>query len=301
MGFYIDGGKFYPERKIPIWYNSDEKFLTEMISNDRYRIILVENGTGILNINGQRIAFISPVLFCINEEDFIELEKGVNIVSKSFYIHPQFINDALTFENIRGMTDELTLTDRQDRCLFKPFIERNSDYVGQLNIEPAAAQRISRLLDSINQEINSQIDWYWPCRARSYFLELLLILERIYITPKSKEKISLSDSLDTIDEIILYLHTHYEHKITISKLCKLFNINRTTLQEEFQSVTGLPVITYLIKLRIKLSLLMLKDTEITIAEIIERTGFSDGAHFNKMFRKYTGYSPTEYRQQFTWL
>jgi AraC family L-rhamnose operon regulatory protein RhaS len=122
-----------------------------------------------------------------------------------------------------------------------------------------------------------------------------------YRSPEEKTVDIVNSSSETVNKIILYLNSNYANKITIPELCALFNTNKTTIQEQFQNATGQSILAYLISLRVKLATLMLKDTGLTIAEIVERLGFSDSAHFNKMFKKLTGYSPNHYRKQFTWI
>jgi AraC family L-rhamnose operon regulatory protein RhaS len=146
-----------------------------------------------------------------------------------------------------------------------------------------------------------QKDKGWPCRSRSFFLELLFLAERLFSAPIEIEESTLTGASGDVADIILYLHTHYHRRITIEELTRTFHINRTTLIERFREATGLPVITYLIQLRVRLAALMLRDTELSITEILHRVGFSDHTHFGRTFRKHTGYSPSEYRKHFCWM
>jgi len=63
-------------------------------------------------------------------------------------------------------------------------------------------------------------------------------------------------------------------------------------------VTGMTIVAYLIQLRIKLAATMLRDTGLPVTEIHQRVGFNDDSHFRRTFRKYTGASPSEYRQRY---
>ncbi|MNV93474.1 Urease operon transcriptional activator [compost metagenome] len=42
---------------------------------------------------------------------------------------------------------------------------------------------------------------------------------------------------------------------------------------------------------------LLRNSPLSMDEIAERVGFSEGANFRKAFRRWTGLSPTQYRQQ----
>ncbi len=303
MELYVRACRFYPEigREIPVAHNPCEKFDEISGLSDRLRLILVQKGTGILNINGKKISVIAPSVLCINEKETVRLVDSVRWDAQAFYFHPRYINDNFDFETIRKMKKELAITVKQDSFLLGPFVERNENYLGQLNIDAASMSYASGLLESVRKEIDEQAHQFWSCRARSYFIELLFILARIYRSPEENRADIVNNSPEIIDKIILYLNSNYSKKITIAELCTLFNTNKTTIQEQFQSATGQSILAYLIALRVKLAALMLKDTSLTISEIVERLGFSDNAHFNKMFKKLTGYSPNLYRKQFTWI
>lgn len=300
MNLYTHGGLYYPDRWIPIKLNNCEKLDEKELIEDHFKLIIINRGTAILRIGEKRVSIISPAVLCVNEREGVLIEKGIDFNAKSFYFNPQFINSNLNFEKIRGLEENISLTDIQDCYLFTPFIERNSNYYGQLEIDVMILNRFEWLLESIGKEIIKQKDQFWPCRIRTFFIELLFTLVRMYELPKYTAKNTVETTSSDVDEIILYLNTNYYKKITIKQLCKLFNINRTTLNRQFRDATGESVITYLINLRIKIATLMLKDTKITIGEIVDKVGFGGSAHFNKSFKKHTGYSPSEYRKKFTW-
>lgn len=303
MDLFVHAHRFYPEvgKKIPIAFNLCENFDQTSSLYDRFKIILVQNGTGILIIDDTKISVVAPAVLCINEKEIVRLFDSVRWEAQAFYFHPQYINNNFTFEIVRGKKDDLAITERQDAFLLDPFIDRNEKYIGQLNIDISSFHYATSLLDSVRKEIEEQSHQFWSCRARSYFLELLFIFARAYRSPLERNAKIVYNSSEIVDKIILYLNSNYAKKITLSELCILFNTNKTTIQEQFQNATGQSIMAYLISLRVKLATLMLKDTGLTISEIVERLGFSDNAHFNKMFKKLTGYSPNQYRKLFTWI
>ena len=42
---------------------------------------------------------------------------------------------------------------------------------------------------------------------------------------------------------------------------------------------------------------LLKDARFKISDIASRVGYSDGNYFGKSFKKYSGFSPSEYRER----
>jgi len=129
------------------------------------------------------------------------------------------------------------------------------------------------------------------------------LLERLYTLADVAETELLSNdiSLTEVEPVLLYLHNNYSQKLCLDGLARAFNTNRTTLTKQFHQSTGMPVMTYLNRLRINLAALMLRDTSLSVNEIVERVGLTNPTHFGRAFRKATGYTPSEYRRQYCWL
>lgn len=297
----ITTSKWAPVYNVPIWHNPHEVFDPDLNTGTRLRLVLIERGTGILRLSEHRKSFIAPALFCLNEKDSPVLEQSLDLQAQALYFHPHLANHNFTFENIRCDVKDLPPMLRRDLSWLQPFLRRDAVYEGHLSIGPAIQLRLSSLLSAIGHQIVQQEDAYWSCRSVSFLLELLLLLSRLLYTSKVEQDIpflSLSNPDGEVDPIILYLHTHYQEKITIAELTKRFHTNRTTLSTRFRQVTGMTIMTYLIQLRIKLAATMLRDTGLPVTEIHRRVGFSDDSHFRRTFRKYTGASPSEYRQRY---
>jgi len=296
------GREIFPGYELQIWYNPDENFKPEFNTGTRFRLVFVESGTGILHIGGRDIMFIAPVLFYLNEKDRPALKQKLNMRARALYFHPNVINGAFTFENVRSTNPNLpTATDFQDLYWLQPFLKRTSEYSGEVQIGPTSAQRLLHLFYSINMELKLQKDNNWPCRSRSFFLELIYLAEQLFSSPQDTEKSTIAGVSEDIAAIIMYLYTHYYERITLNQLTRTFHVNRTTLTEQFNKATGMSVIAYLIQLRIHMAALMLKDTGLSINEILNRVGFKDHVHFGRMFRKHLGYSPSEYRKHYCWM
>jgi AraC-like DNA-binding protein len=290
-----------PDSQMLLWHNFQEAFLPEFNTGTRFRLVLIENGSGILRFGKYRALFIAPALFCLNEIEPPMLEQSLDLQAQALYFHPNVINAAFTFENVRGGVESFSRTDKQDLYWLEPFWQRERGYGECLQMGPVTFQRVSLLFAAVNQNLSQQDGWNWICRARSFLLELLFLLDRLVSGPQiADESALLSKSPDDIDAVVLYLHTHYQKKITIAELAKTFHTNRNSLNRQFRETTGMSIMNYLIQLRIRLAALLLRDTSLSVSEILYRVGFNDSTHFGRMFRKHMGYSPTEYRQQYCW-
>lgn len=266
----------------------------------RFTILLIENGTGIIEINGESRMFIAPAVFCINEQEHVVIKKS-NTFIKAILFHPNVINCNFNFENLRKVPESFTISEVQDAYFRQYFLERNEEYYGNISVGSITYKRFDYLYECYKNQVFLQNKENWPCRSRSFLIEILFLIDNIYSDDNMDDfkPITLKDK--DIQDILLFMYNNYNKKITISLLTEEFHINRTTLSNKFNSYTGESIISYLNKLRINIASIILRDTELPISEIMERVGFNDSVHFLRTFKKYKTLSPKEYREKYCWM
>jgi len=286
---------------LPLYLEKNENFTSS--SHSMFRLIFIYEGTGILKVNYKRVLFMAPTVICLNDKDTMTAEQFYNVKAKTIYFDPVVVNNAFTIsmlEKFNGkawdwIKEEMTQTEFADYCLIMPFINDPNREGEIIQIGLTAGKRIMGFIDRLGYELDTLSNDFWRCRSRSIIYEILSFLQYLNTEMEIDSNYNVLESENEIDKVILYIHANYEQKISLKFLTELFHINRTTLSEEFEKVTGMPVIDYLIKLRIKIASILLSETAIPINEITYRTGFNDNTHFGRMFRKYTGFSPSQYR------
>ncbi len=300
MGIYTSSKMYYPDyiHKLKC---IDHYPLKEQSQCECYRLIFVESGAGIAHINGKSLVFNGMTFFCLNQRDVISFENTSDCKACCINFHPSIINKLFTLDGF-SENSQFENTHGQDAYFLRPFTERTEDYHGLIMVHESQYYRINQLFNKIKAELELQGDKDWPCRSRSFFFELLLVLQTIFVDSSHRDfKITetlLISPFDVTKRIIIYLHTHYHEKISLSQLSKEFNMNRTTLENLFIKTTSMPVIAYIIRLRLKMAAMILRDTRLPISEIITRVGFNDRAHFTRIFKKNLGISPRDYREKY---
>ena len=63
----------------------------------------------------------------------------------------------------------------------------------------------------------------------------------------------------------------------------------------FKEQTGYPPLQYINKLRIERAKQLLADAGLSVSECAETLGFTDVNYFSRLFRKFTGVSPSKYK------
>ena len=286
---------------LNIKYEEDTYFDNECAIGNRFSFVFIEEGCGVMNRDGISFAYMAPTMLCISEKEHLVIPYSETQRIRVVYIHPDAIHFGLNFDLMNQPPLDLPATMYQDINLFRFFTMRTNEWRGILELGPMTAKKVGQCLDMIKLFTYEQEDPFWPCRTRSYILEILFLQDRLEMKNTTMPTYVDGENVNEIEPILKYLFINYSEKITIADLTKQFQLNRTTLAQLFQDALGESVITYLNKLRIQIASGMLRDTMLPVNDIMERVGFHDGGHFFRTYKKYTGLSPSEYREQYNWM
>lgn len=91
--------------------------------------------------------------------------------------------------------------------------------------------------------------------------------------------------------------SHIETCVTTDTLAKLCGMNRTYLCKLFAEETGMTVSQYVTGIKMEEAKRLMDITPKTIAEIAAYLGYSSQSHFQRVFKKYAGITPGEYRKK----
>lgn len=92
-----------------------------------------------------------------------------------------------------------------------------------------------------------------------------------------------------------YINTCYSENITLKDVAKVVNLNPNYISQVFKRTTGTTFSHYLTNLRITHAKKLLTTTNISINDVSIQSGFNDYFYFLKTFKKYTGKTPSEFR------
>lgn len=102
---------------------------------------------------------------------------------------------------------------------------------------------------------------------------------------------------DRVRRAIDYLTTHYREPFHLGKLAGHCAISVSRLAHLFKQETGLSPQRFLEKHRMEMASRLLRLTSFTIAEVASETGYDDPFYFSNRFHRYSGKSPTRFREQ----
>ncbi len=94
-----------------------------------------------------------------------------------------------------------------------------------------------------------------------------------------------------------YLHEHYHEPITLNEVAEHTLVSTYYISRMFKKEMGKNFVDYLNELRIEKAKELLKDVRLKTYEVAEKVGIPDAHYFSRLFKKYVGMTPTEFREQ----
>lgn len=118
-----------------------------------------------------------------------------------------------------------------------------------------------------------------------------------------EEKVIFVDDINNVKAYnIVYMAKQFvedniSKNITIETITDIIHITPNYFSSIFKKVTGDSFITYVNLRKIEKAKEILKAVDMPVSEVAEKCGFSDVKYFNRVFKKYTGVTPSEYKKQ----
>ncbi|PTY36721.1 hypothetical protein BGP77_05380 [Saccharospirillum sp. MSK14-1] len=93
-----------------------------------------------------------------------------------------------------------------------------------------------------------------------------------------------------------WVRQHLTDDITLANLAGLVDQSARNFSRRFQAATGESPMAYVLRLRLDSARELLRDTNLTVAEVGEACGFRTAAYFGRVFRERLSMTPGEYRK-----
>jgi transcriptional regulator GlxA family with amidase domain len=109
----------------------------------------------------------------------------------------------------------------------------------------------------------------------------------------SEEKDTHHD--EQIIKIQEWLKQHYQNEVTLKTLAAKFDISVRSFNRRFRLAAGQTPLQYLQEVRLQQAKALLKQSNLSIAEIAYAVGYQDTSHFSTLFKRVNAITPNEYR------
>lgn len=138
-----------------------------------------------------------------------------------------------------------------------------------------------------------------------YFLELQSIFYDLAISRNqrllSTTTVRLEDfeNSDRLKLLYNFIQDNYANKVSLTQVSALLNMSSVSFNRFIKERMGKTFVDYLNAVRIGYASQMLIEKDLGISEIAHRCGFNNIAHFNRIFKKNKGATPSKFRKDFS--
>lgn len=242
-------------------------------------------------IEGTFTAYVDEIMFSVNSGDFLLIRDGMlHGGTPNNCVYECFVFD------LHGLYRNLDTVKPYLRPFYHRLILPNIYYSAREST--GLRHALSQLSEFFRRNISSKGEPF-PLELIVYsyisqFFSIILI-DKLY----SPNQTNVSDNTHKIGQIkavLEYIEQHFSSPLSLGKLATVANMNPSYFCRFFRSITHQSPMDYVNMYRIEKAAQMLHSTGLPIMDICLECGFNECSNFIKVFKKYKGITPGQYRK-----
>ena len=120
-----------------------------------------------------------------------------------------------------------------------------------------------------------------------------------YVKLANPDGVSVQSRADErLDKVLRYINENLAEELSVSTLAEKYFAHPNHFIRAFKDKTGVTPYKYVLARRMETAKRLLESTDLTTAEISEKVGICDSAHFSRVFKEFYNMSPGRYRVYF---
>nr|WP_296480419.1 helix-turn-helix domain-containing protein [uncultured Acetatifactor sp.] len=134
-----------------------------------------------------------------------------------------------------------------------------------------------------------------PCALESLKELAALACDKLeQATQESREQQLQNSAQNLIDYLQLHLH---DEDLSLSKLSNAFQLSESSISRRIKQITDYNFLDYVNRKRIEYACGLLAETDMSVNDISKAAGYENDITFRRLFKKYMGITPGDYRRQ----
>lgn len=234
-------------------------------------IVYVHFGEACVHINDEKINIKKDDIILINRNvmHYIENVCNASITYLQFEIHEHF--------------DTISNYDLYN------FTLQNNDIPYWFSSDKT---ELKDILFKLQKELHDKSEYY-----RLYINSYInLIVAFMFRNNLISENNKASGKIKILLPLAEYIEKNHTQPISLDECCKITGMTKSDLCHKFKHITGRTLTEYINFVRIRHAKQFLQKNA-TSTETAFQCGFSSSQYFNRIFKKFTGYTPSEYKKK----
>jgi len=250
-----------------------------------YELNFIENGKGARRIVGDSIEEITDLELCLIGNETLE-HAWMNYHCESNEIHEITIQ----------FHKDLFLGSLLNKKQFNSIAVMLENAKKGISFSREAIVLVKDRLDFLNKNHSG---FYSVMDLLTILYELSLDRNSRILCSSTFNKQDDSSESRRIQKVINFLNNNYQKEIRLIDVANHVNMSEVSFSRFMKRRTGKNYIEYLNDLRLGIASRYLVDSSKTISEISYDCGFNNLSNFNRIFKKRKGYTPKEFRENYS--
>ena len=186
-----------------------------------------------------------------------------------------------------------------DYAFLIPFYAKREGHPHVLRADDdVAAPVYLAMAELLQRYFRSKEVLYSQAGCKASFLQILFQLTRRFQASEvlRSEYLQHRQRAERLARLFEYVRQNYAERVSVDRAAQLVHMSQAQFMKVFKQVSGMTFVAHLTRVRIMNALRMLRETDMTIAEIAAKCGFSDQSYFDRRFRQAFGKSPRDWRR-----
>lgn len=207
-----------------------------------------------------------------------------------------------------GYLDRLTTNGSEILIQFKPdFLGNEFFNIPEMNNIRALFERAKkgiRFNIEIKKQIGAKINKLPELQGASQIISFIEILNDLATTDDytllnadGYAFESIHQDTNKIEEVYQYVNENFREQIQLMDVANKVSMTVPSFCRYFKKSTGKTFTKLVNEYRVVHATKLLAETTMSIADVSMECGFNNFSHFNKLFKKFTGKSPSRYRSE----
>lgn len=238
-----------------------------------YELIYVESGSAFVKINNRE--------YTVKEHSIIVIS---NLEEHSTHVL------TTPYQRCFAILD----TEQTDRFISSPelmsiFKNRSSDFCHIFEVKEqheTVSHIFNELLNSFSQEMTLRSEY-----QSALITQLLIIMYHL----SGKSSLKLKNARKEIFAVQKYIEQNFTKNLLVSEIASKFYLDHCYLTHSFKQVTGYSPKEYILLNRLSYARQLLLQTDLSVLQVSEQSGFSDVNNFIRYFKREFSVTPRKYR------
>lgn len=247
-----------------------------------FEITMVLKGSGIYATKATEFEFKSGDIFFFSTDEYHWLKR---LDEKTDFLNVHFEPRFIWSDNF-GVSN---------RVLTKIFLNRKKNPHNKINMEKKSALAVRKLMGLMEKESVEQKSEY-ETMLKIYLINILVEMIRAYDGQLSENDATCSpQTIHDIEKTLAYIDANLESDLTLEQIALVANMSKNYFCRQFKKLNGISAWEYITIKRIERAVSYIETTDLTRLEIAARCGYNNTANFYHAFKKVTGKTPADYK------